>query len=160
MLPAQDPRYVVAIMLDAPQGGTSAAPLFHDIGSYLAQREKLPVSPDPQPIQTLVSHAPPAAPAAPAAGAWQRGARGPSTARSPPPARRPDLRYPCRRVTDPPDSHSPLDAHPRRRDPANLRRAVARFRVGESSVHARRRVVGAGRMRGCGAAVGRDHGRR
>ena len=52
MLPAQDPRYVVAIMLDAPQGGTSAAPLFHDIGSYLAQREKLPVSPDPQPIQT------------------------------------------------------------------------------------------------------------
>ena len=64
MLPAQDPRYVVAIMLDAPQGGTSAAPLFHDIGSYLAQREKLPVSPDPQPIQTLVSHAPPAAPAA------------------------------------------------------------------------------------------------
>jgi hypothetical protein len=61
MLPAQDPRYVVAIMLDAPQGGTSAAPLFHDIGSYLAQREKLPVSPDPQPIQTLVSHAPPAA---------------------------------------------------------------------------------------------------
>jgi membrane peptidoglycan carboxypeptidase len=66
MLPAQDPRYVVAIMLDAPQGGTSAAPLFHDIGSYLAQREKLPVSPDPQPIQTLVSHAPPAAPAAPA----------------------------------------------------------------------------------------------
>ena len=66
MLPAQDPRYVVAIMLDAPQGGTSAAPLFHDIGSYLAQREKLPVSPDPQPIQTLVSHAPPAAAAAPA----------------------------------------------------------------------------------------------
>ena len=54
MLPAQDPRYVVAIMLDAPQGGTSAAPLFHDIGSYLAQREKLPVSPDPQPVQTLV----------------------------------------------------------------------------------------------------------
>jgi cell division protein FtsI (penicillin-binding protein 3) len=66
MLPAQDPRYVVAIMLDAPQGGTSAAPLFHDIGSYLAQREKLPVSPDPQPIQTLVSHAPPAASATPA----------------------------------------------------------------------------------------------
>jgi hypothetical protein len=51
-------------MLDAPQGGTSAAPLFHDIGSYLAQRERLPVSPEPQPIQTLVSHAPPAAPTA------------------------------------------------------------------------------------------------
>jgi cell division protein FtsI (penicillin-binding protein 3) len=67
MLPAQDPRYVVAIMLDAPQGGTSAAPLFHEIGSYLAQREKLPVSPDPQPVQTLVTHAPPAAAAAQAA---------------------------------------------------------------------------------------------
>ena len=53
MLPAQDPRYVVAIMLDAPQGGTSAAPLFHEIGSYLAQREKLPVSADPPPVQTL-----------------------------------------------------------------------------------------------------------
>ena len=56
MLPAQDPRYVVAIMLDAPQGGTSAAPLFHDIGSYLAQREKLPVNPDPAPAPTLVVH--------------------------------------------------------------------------------------------------------
>ena len=65
MLPAQDPRYVVAIMLDAPQGGTSAAPLFHEIGSYLAQREKLPVSPDPQLVQTLVTHAPPAAPRRP-----------------------------------------------------------------------------------------------
>ncbi len=55
MLPAQDPRYVVGIMLDAPAGGTSAAPLFHDISTYLAQRERLPVSPDPTPIQTLVA---------------------------------------------------------------------------------------------------------
>ena len=54
MLPAQDPRYVIAIMLDAPPGGDSAAPLFHDIATYLAQRERLPVSPDPTPIQTLV----------------------------------------------------------------------------------------------------------
>jgi cell division protein FtsI (penicillin-binding protein 3) len=71
MLPAQDPRYVVAIMLDAPQGGTSAAPLFHDIGSYLAQREKLPVSADPNPEQTLVVHPSAVAPvpAATAAGA-------------------------------------------------------------------------------------------
>ena len=66
MLPAQDPRYVVAIMLDAPQGGTSAAPLFHEIGSYLAQREKLPVSPEPPLVQTLVTHAPPARPTVPA----------------------------------------------------------------------------------------------
>jgi cell division protein FtsI (penicillin-binding protein 3) len=54
MLPAQDPRYVIAIMLDAPKAGTSAAPLFHDIATYLAQRERLPVDPNPQPIQTLV----------------------------------------------------------------------------------------------------------
>ncbi len=53
MIPAQDPRYVVGIMLDAPAGGASAAPLFHDIASYLAQREGLPVSTEPQPVQTL-----------------------------------------------------------------------------------------------------------
>lgn len=55
MLPAQSPRYVIAIMLDAPGGGTSAAPLFHDIATYLAQRERLPVSPDAAPVQTLVA---------------------------------------------------------------------------------------------------------
>jgi cell division protein FtsI (penicillin-binding protein 3) len=55
MLPAQDPRYVIAIMLDAPGGGASAAPLFHDIATYLAQREHLPVSADPTPVQTLVA---------------------------------------------------------------------------------------------------------
>jgi cell division protein FtsI (penicillin-binding protein 3) len=79
MLPAQDPRYVVALMLDAPQGGTSAAPLFHDIGSYLAQREKLPVSTDPNPEQTLVVHPPKTPPppaAAPAGGLVPTGAPG------------------------------------------------------------------------------------
>ncbi|MBW0133404.1 peptidoglycan D,D-transpeptidase FtsI family protein [Pseudonocardia abyssalis] len=55
MIPAQDPRYVIAIMLDAPVGGSSAAPLFHDIASYLAQREGLPVSAEPAPVQTLVA---------------------------------------------------------------------------------------------------------
>jgi cell division protein FtsI (penicillin-binding protein 3) len=55
MIPQQDPRYVIAIMLDAPQGGTSAAPLFHDMASYIAQKDALPVSPDPTPIQTLVA---------------------------------------------------------------------------------------------------------
>jgi cell division protein FtsI (penicillin-binding protein 3) len=54
-LPAQDPRYVIAIMLDAPAAGTSAAPLFHDIATYLAQRERLPVTAAPPPIQTLVA---------------------------------------------------------------------------------------------------------
>jgi cell division protein FtsI (penicillin-binding protein 3) len=53
MLPAGDPRYVIGIMLDAPGGGASAAPLFHDIATYLAQRDRLPVSADPAPVQTL-----------------------------------------------------------------------------------------------------------
>jgi cell division protein FtsI (penicillin-binding protein 3) len=53
MLPAQDPRYVVGIMLDAPGGGASAAPLFHDIATYLAQRDRLPVSAEQPPVQTL-----------------------------------------------------------------------------------------------------------
>lgn len=55
MFPAQDPRYVIAIMLDAPDGGAGASPLFHDIATYLAQRERLPVSAEPQPVQTLVA---------------------------------------------------------------------------------------------------------
>ncbi|WP_363320472.1 penicillin-binding protein 2 [Pseudonocardia sp.] len=55
MIPADDPRYVIAIMLDAPSGGAGAAPLFHDIASYLAQRERLPVSAEPAPVQTLVA---------------------------------------------------------------------------------------------------------
>ncbi|WP_245585571.1 peptidoglycan D,D-transpeptidase FtsI family protein [Pseudonocardia asaccharolytica] len=54
MMPAQDPRFVLGIMLDAPEGGASAAPLFHDIASYLGQREQLPVRTDPAPVQTLV----------------------------------------------------------------------------------------------------------
>lgn len=53
MLPAQDPRFVIGIMLDAPKGGTSAAPLFHDIASYLAQRDAVPVQTTPAPVQTL-----------------------------------------------------------------------------------------------------------
>ncbi|WP_258195131.1 peptidoglycan D,D-transpeptidase FtsI family protein [Rhodococcus sp. OK519] len=51
--PADDPRYVVGIMLDAPSrgidggGGQSAAPLFHNIASWLLQRDSVPMSPDP-----------------------------------------------------------------------------------------------------------------
>lgn len=50
ILPADDPRYVIAIMLDAPQrgvhgdGGESAAPLFHDIASWLVNRDNIPPS--------------------------------------------------------------------------------------------------------------------
>jgi cell division protein FtsI (penicillin-binding protein 3) len=53
MLPAENPRYVIAMMLDAPRAGASAAPLFHDIATYLAQRERLPVTDQQPPVQTL-----------------------------------------------------------------------------------------------------------
>ncbi|MDY6050666.1 MAG: penicillin-binding protein 2 [Corynebacterium sp.] len=57
--PADDPRFVVAIMLDNPQrgvhgeGGQSAAPLFHDIASWLLDRDNVPLSPDPSQLQPL-----------------------------------------------------------------------------------------------------------
>ncbi|MEU3270706.1 penicillin-binding protein 2 [Saccharomonospora sp. NPDC006951] len=58
ILPADNPRFVVGIRLDAPdttiQEGSSAAPLFHDIASYLAQRYELPLSDQPSPVVTLV----------------------------------------------------------------------------------------------------------
>ena len=50
ILPADDPRYVIAIMLDDPErgvhgeGGQSAAPLFHDIAAWLVNRDNLPPS--------------------------------------------------------------------------------------------------------------------
>jgi cell division protein FtsI (penicillin-binding protein 3) len=51
--PADNPRYVVGIMLDAPQrssdgsGGQSAGPLFHNIASWMLQRDGVPLSPEP-----------------------------------------------------------------------------------------------------------------
>ena len=59
MAPADDPRYVVGIMMDAPSRnadgtpGHSAAPLFHNIAAWLMQRENVPLSPDPGPPLTL-----------------------------------------------------------------------------------------------------------
>ncbi|MET0758706.1 MAG: penicillin-binding protein 2 [Mycobacterium sp.] len=56
---ADNPRYVVGIMMDAPRRaadgtpGSSAAPLFHNITSWLLQRENVPLSPDPGPPLTL-----------------------------------------------------------------------------------------------------------
>ncbi|MGV0835374.1 peptidoglycan D,D-transpeptidase FtsI family protein [Mycolicibacterium thermoresistibile] len=50
-----DPRYVIGIMMDAPRRaadgspGSSAAPLFHNIASWLLRRENVPLSPDPGP---------------------------------------------------------------------------------------------------------------
>lgn len=58
ILPADNPRFVVGIRLDAPDttlpAGHSAAPLFHDIASYLAQRYQIPLSSDPAPYVPLV----------------------------------------------------------------------------------------------------------
>jgi cell division protein FtsI (penicillin-binding protein 3) len=58
ILSADNPRFVVGVMLDAPngdlEGGQTAAPLFHDIASFLAQRYDIPVSSGPTPFQTLV----------------------------------------------------------------------------------------------------------
>jgi cell division protein FtsI (penicillin-binding protein 3) len=58
ILPADDPRFVVGIRLDAPDttlpAGSSAAPLFHDIASYLAQRYQIPLSDTPSPRVRLI----------------------------------------------------------------------------------------------------------
>jgi cell division protein FtsI (penicillin-binding protein 3) len=56
ILPADNPRYVVGIMLDGPTGtrfSGSAAPLFHDIASYLSQRYQVPLSAEQSPVMTL-----------------------------------------------------------------------------------------------------------
>ena len=52
ILPADSPRFVVGIMLDDPAVG-SAAPLFHQIASYLAGRYQVPLSPAPSPPAIL-----------------------------------------------------------------------------------------------------------
>jgi cell division protein FtsI (penicillin-binding protein 3) len=53
ILPADNPRYVVGIMLDAPSGSQTAAPLFHDIASYLSQRYQVPMSAELTPVLQL-----------------------------------------------------------------------------------------------------------
>lgn len=59
MAPADDPRYVIGVMLDAPHRaadgspGSSAAPLFHNIASWLLRRENVPLSRDPGARLTL-----------------------------------------------------------------------------------------------------------
>ncbi len=54
MFPADHPRYVAAIMLDAPTHGQDASELFHQIASGLAQRDRIPVSTEPTPMVPLV----------------------------------------------------------------------------------------------------------
>ena len=59
MVTTDDPRYVIGIMADNPHRtaaglpGTTMAPLFHNIASWLMQRENVPLSPDPGPPLTL-----------------------------------------------------------------------------------------------------------
>jgi cell division protein FtsI (penicillin-binding protein 3) len=57
ILPADNPRFVVGIRLDAPDttlpAGHSAAPLFHDLASYLTQRYQIPLSPSAAPYMPL-----------------------------------------------------------------------------------------------------------
>ena len=59
MAPADDPRYVVGVMMDNPHRtadgspGTTAAPLIHNIDAWLLQRENVPLSPDPGPPLVL-----------------------------------------------------------------------------------------------------------
>ena len=56
--PANDPRFVVAVMLDEPQrgpleggaGGQSVAPVFTQIASWLLNRENIPPSPHAEPF--------------------------------------------------------------------------------------------------------------
>ncbi len=59
MVPADDPRYVIGVMMNAPSRnadgtpGHSAAPLFHNIAGWLLQRENVPLSADPGAPLTL-----------------------------------------------------------------------------------------------------------
>lgn len=56
--PTNDPRFVVSIMLDKPkrgteeggQGGQTASHLYHDIASWLINRDNLPPSPEAKPL--------------------------------------------------------------------------------------------------------------
>jgi cell division protein FtsI (penicillin-binding protein 3) len=59
VVPANDPRYVVGVMMDNPHRtadgspGTTAAPLIHNLSAWLLQRENVPLSPDPGPPLVL-----------------------------------------------------------------------------------------------------------
>lgn len=57
VVPADNPRYAIAIMLDAPvngsEGGDSAAPLFHRIASYAMREADVAPSASPAPIYDL-----------------------------------------------------------------------------------------------------------
>jgi cell division protein FtsI (penicillin-binding protein 3) len=60
IVPADHPQFVIAIMLDAPrpgsEGGTSAAPLFHDIAAYTMRAFDVPPSKSKAPIYDLYTN--------------------------------------------------------------------------------------------------------
>ncbi|SDG31605.1 cell division protein FtsI (penicillin-binding protein 3) [Lentzea fradiae] len=53
ILPADNPRYVIGVMLDAPENAQSASPVFHDIATFLTQRFKVPMSAEQTPFVQL-----------------------------------------------------------------------------------------------------------
>jgi cell division protein FtsI (penicillin-binding protein 3) len=57
IVPADNPKFAIAIMIDAPingsEGGGSAAPLFHQIASYALRQADVPPSPTVAPIYDL-----------------------------------------------------------------------------------------------------------
>jgi cell division protein FtsI (penicillin-binding protein 3) len=53
LVPADNPRFVVAIMLDAPQDGKNAVPLFHDIAAYAMRAFDVAPSTGPAPVYDL-----------------------------------------------------------------------------------------------------------
>jgi cell division protein FtsI (penicillin-binding protein 3) len=61
ILPADAPRFVVGIAIDRPHyvggppEGKTAAPLFHDIASHLAQKYNIPLSKEASPIVPLIA---------------------------------------------------------------------------------------------------------
>lgn len=61
IMPADDPRYVIGIMMDNPvrssdgSGGQNAAPLFGTIGRWLLQHDRVPYSTEPAPRLRLQS---------------------------------------------------------------------------------------------------------
>ena len=62
--PADDPRFVVAVMLDEPEsgpdpggaGGQSSAPIFRDIAAWLLNRDNIPPSPPQEDLLILHAH--------------------------------------------------------------------------------------------------------
>ncbi len=53
LVPADNPRFVIAIMLDAPQNGKNSVPLFHDIAAYAMRAFDVAPSATPAPIYDL-----------------------------------------------------------------------------------------------------------